>query len=58
MLNGHVVDLAARVDVGTSVQVVPRLPPELEKVVAEQVAPPSPPPSPPKPAVTRRSRPS
>ena len=47
MLNGHVVDLAARVDVGTSVQVVHRLPPELEKVVAEQVAPPSPP----KPAV-------
>ena len=45
MLNGHVVDLAARVDVGTSVQVVHRLPPELEKVVADQVAPPSPPPA-------------
>jgi lipoprotein-anchoring transpeptidase ErfK/SrfK len=58
MLNGHIVDLAARVDVGTTVQVVHRLPPELEKVVTEQVAPPSPPPSPPKPAVTRRSRPS
>jgi lipoprotein-anchoring transpeptidase ErfK/SrfK len=58
MLNGHVVDLASRVDIGTSVQVVPRLPPELEKVVTEQVAPPSPPPTPPKPAVTRRSRPS
>ena len=40
MLNGHVVDLAARVDVGTTVQVVHRLPPELEKVVADQVAPP------------------
>jgi len=54
MLNGHVVDLAARVDVGTSVQVVHRLPPELEKVVADQVAPPEAP----KPAVTKRSRPS
>ena len=40
MLNGHVVDLAARVDIGTTVQVVHRLPPELEKVVADQVAPP------------------
>jgi len=58
MLNGHIVDLASRVDVGSSVQVVRRLPPELEKVVAEQVAPPSPPASPPKPAVTRRQRPS
>jgi hypothetical protein len=37
---------------------VPRLPPELEKVVAEQVAPQDPPPTPPKPAVTRRYRPS
>jgi lipoprotein-anchoring transpeptidase ErfK/SrfK len=55
MLNGHVVDLAARVDIGTTVQVVHRLPPELEKVVAEQVAPP---PEAPKPAVTKRSRPS
>jgi lipoprotein-anchoring transpeptidase ErfK/SrfK len=54
MLNGHIVDLAARVDVGTNVQVVHRLPPELEKVVADQVAPPEAP----KPAVTKRSRPS
>jgi lipoprotein-anchoring transpeptidase ErfK/SrfK len=54
MLNGHVVDLAARVDVGTSVQVVHRLPPELEKAVTDQM----PPPEPPKPAVTKRSRPS
>ena len=57
MLNGHIVDLASRVDIGTGVQVVHRLPPELEKVVAGQVTPPSPPASP-KPAVTRRSRPS
>ena len=55
MLNGHVVDLASRVDVGTVVQVVHRLPPELEKVVTEQL----PPPNPPKPAApARRSRPS
>jgi lipoprotein-anchoring transpeptidase ErfK/SrfK len=54
MLNGHVVDLAARVDVGTTVQVVHRLPPELEKAVADQVAPAEPP----KPAATKRSRPS
>jgi lipoprotein-anchoring transpeptidase ErfK/SrfK len=55
MLNGHIVDLAARVDVGTNVQVVHRLPPELEKVVADQVAPPEAP----KPAApARRSRPS
>jgi lipoprotein-anchoring transpeptidase ErfK/SrfK len=55
MLNGHIVDLASRVDVGTAVQVVHRLPPELEKVVAEQVAPAGPP----KPATpARRSRPS
>ena len=39
MLNGHVVDLAARVDVGTSVRWCIELPPELEKVVADQVAP-------------------
>ena len=58
MLNGHIVDLASRVDIGTPVQVVHRLPPELEKVVAEQVAPPSPPASPPKPAAPRRHRPS
>ena len=58
MLNGHIVDLAARVEIGTTVQVVHRLPPELEKVVAQQVTPPAPPASPPKPAVSRRSRPS
>jgi lipoprotein-anchoring transpeptidase ErfK/SrfK len=40
MLNGNVVDLASRVDVGTTVQVVHSLPPELEKLVAEQVKPP------------------
>jgi hypothetical protein len=58
MLNGHIVDLASRVDVGTTVQVVHRLPPELEKVVAEQVAPlAAPKPAPPS-APARRSRPS
>jgi hypothetical protein len=51
MLNGHIVDLAGRVEVGAPVTVVHRLPPELEKVVAEQVAPP-------KPVVTKGSRPS
>jgi lipoprotein-anchoring transpeptidase ErfK/SrfK len=51
MLNGHVVDLAGRVEIGTSVTVVHRLPPELERIVAEQVAPP-------KPVVTKGSRPS
>jgi hypothetical protein len=39
MLNGHVVDLASRVGVGTPVTVVRRLPPELERSVAEQVVP-------------------
>ncbi len=38
MLNGHVVDLASRVGVGTSVTVVRRLPPALARSVAEQVA--------------------
>src|SRR5262245_28301735 len=42
MLNGHIVDLASRVEVGATVTVVHRLPPELERVVAEQVAPPKP----------------
>ena len=51
MLNGHIVDLATRVEIGVAVTVVHRLPPELEKVVAEQVAPP-------KPTATKRSRPS
>jgi lipoprotein-anchoring transpeptidase ErfK/SrfK len=40
MLNGHVVDLASRVEVGTVVTVVRRLPPELERIVAEQVGQP------------------
>jgi lipoprotein-anchoring transpeptidase ErfK/SrfK len=37
MLNGHVVDLASRVGIGTVVTVVNRLPPELERAVAQQV---------------------
>jgi lipoprotein-anchoring transpeptidase ErfK/SrfK len=37
MLNGHVMDLARRVSIGTIVTVVSRLPPELERTVAEQV---------------------
>ena len=37
MLNGHVVDLAARIEIGTTVTVVRRLPPELERTVGEQV---------------------
>jgi hypothetical protein len=37
MLNGHVVDLAARIEIGTLVTVVGRLPPELERTVAEKV---------------------
>lgn len=40
MLNGHVVDLSSRVDIGVTVQVVKRLPPELDKLVADQVRPP------------------
>jgi lipoprotein-anchoring transpeptidase ErfK/SrfK len=39
MLNGHIVDLASRVEIGTTVTVVARLPPELARIVAEQVAP-------------------
>jgi lipoprotein-anchoring transpeptidase ErfK/SrfK len=39
MLNGHVVDLASRVQIGTPVTVVNRLPPDLERIVGEQVAP-------------------
>jgi len=38
MLNGHVVDLASRVKIGTTVTVVSRLPPELERSVNQQVA--------------------
>jgi lipoprotein-anchoring transpeptidase ErfK/SrfK len=37
MLNGHIVDLASRVQIGTPVTVVRRLPPELERTVAQQV---------------------
>ena len=51
MLNGHIVDLAWRVEIGTTVTVVHRLPPELERVVAEQVPPPAPPP----PAAVKRA---
>jgi hypothetical protein len=39
MLNGHVVDLAGRVGVGTPVTVVRRLPPDLARTVAAQVSP-------------------
>jgi len=39
MLNGHVMDLASRVQIGTVVTVVNRLPPELERTVAQQVRP-------------------
>ena len=39
MLNGHIVDLSARVDVGTPVTVVHSLPPELESIVVAQVSP-------------------
>jgi lipoprotein-anchoring transpeptidase ErfK/SrfK len=38
MLNGHVVDLAGRIGLGTTVAVVRRLPPRLARIVAEQVA--------------------
>jgi hypothetical protein len=37
MLNGHIVDLASRVQIGTPVTVVRRLSPELERTVAQQV---------------------
>jgi lipoprotein-anchoring transpeptidase ErfK/SrfK len=40
MLNAHIVDLASRVEVGTPVTVVHRLPPELDRIVAQQVADP------------------
>jgi lipoprotein-anchoring transpeptidase ErfK/SrfK len=40
MLNAHVIDLASRVQIGTTVTVVNRLPADLEKSVAAQVAPP------------------
>ena len=44
MLNGHVVDLASRVKIGTAVTVVHNLPTELERTVNEQVARLPPPP--------------
>lgn len=37
MLNGHALDLAGRIDVGTPVTVVSSLPPELARTVASQV---------------------
>jgi lipoprotein-anchoring transpeptidase ErfK/SrfK len=40
MHNGHIVDLSQRVEIGVTVQVVSRLSPELEKLVADQVQPP------------------
>jgi len=39
MLNGYIIDLASRVEIGTVVTVVNRLPPELERIVADQVNP-------------------
>ncbi len=39
MLNGQVVDLAGRIQVGTVVTVVGRLPHELERLVADQLRP-------------------
>lgn len=39
MLNGHAVDLASRIEVGTPVTVVSRLPAELERRVSGQVSP-------------------
>ena len=42
MLNGHIGDLAARVDVGTVVTVVKSLPEALARTVAEQLDPPKP----------------
>jgi lipoprotein-anchoring transpeptidase ErfK/SrfK len=37
MLNGHIVDLASRVEVGTQVTVVHRLPADLDRIVAQQL---------------------
>jgi hypothetical protein len=39
MLNGHIVDLTARVEIGTPVTVVQQLPVELERIVTAQVEP-------------------
>ncbi|MDX2205785.1 MAG: L,D-transpeptidase [Hyphomicrobiaceae bacterium] len=38
MLNGHAIDLASRIEVGTPVTVVSRLPGDLERIVASQVS--------------------
>ena len=46
--NGHIVDLSGRVDIGVTVQVVRSLPPELDKLVTEQVKPPKQAETPPK----------
>ena len=39
MLNGYIVDLASRVEIGTVVTVVGRLPPQLDRIVVDQVHP-------------------
>jgi lipoprotein-anchoring transpeptidase ErfK/SrfK len=39
MLNGHIIDLAGRVDVGSTVTVVHRLDPQLARLVTDQVSP-------------------
>jgi hypothetical protein len=57
MLNGHVVDLSNRVDIGVTVQVVGRLPPDLDKLVADQVRPPKEAATPRKRASNSRSNP-
>ena len=48
MLNGHIVDLSGRVELGVTVQVIRSLPPELDKIVADQVKPPKQADTPPK----------
>ena len=40
MLNGHIIDLSNRVELGVTVQVIRSLPPELDKIIADQVKPP------------------
>jgi|EndMetStandDraft_7_1072992.scaffolds.fasta_scaffold12094_2 lipoprotein-anchoring transpeptidase ErfK/SrfK len=57
MHNGHIVDLSDRVDIGVTVQVVNRLPPELDKLVADQVRPPKEAATPKKRASNSRSNP-
>jgi hypothetical protein len=58
MHNGHIVDLSDRVDIGVTVQVVNRLPPELDKLVADQVRPPKEAATPKKRASNSRSNPA